>query len=455
VISTKKALQLLMTDLRRVPRDQKDGFLGRAGDRLGEVLLRLFAYKPNLDGRFVAFAIVALYLLTIAVPRVLWGIDIWPWLGVPSGPSRFFDTRNITAAVECRRLGFDPLVSNPCDPWDRPMVYPRIWLALRWLGLNQSDTDLMAVIIVLLFLASLWLLIGRISGGQGLLLAAVVCSPAVMLAIERTNMDLAVFVILALAVLTWRSRRIPATVGPALVLIAAVAKIYPVFALGAYFIAGKRRAALAAIVCSGAFAVYAVVTLDDILAVAKAAPQGEYHSYGARILLARLYHLVVPEGWGGGEVVAQALAMIPLLAITISLWIWVRRRYSPPDKQMVIGHRRLGFYFGALLFLGTFSLGNNFDYRLVFLLLTIPQLFQWIVDERDQVRGRLAAVCLTNELTLVWVGALSQYILLADEIVSWTLTVVLALLLATSVPKLSSLWHLLVPTTKAKQGVVA
>jgi hypothetical protein len=441
-----------MTDERRTPKDPKHGFFRRIDERAREVLLRVFAYKPHVDGRFVAITIVALYLLVIAVPRVFWGIDVWPWLGVPSGPSRFFDTRNITAAVECRRLGLDPLVNNPCDPWDRPMVYPRIWLALRWLGLNQSDTDLMAVIIIILFLGSLWLLIGRISAGQGFLLAAVVCSPAVMLAIERTNMDLAVFVIVALSVLTWRSRHMPAVVGPALVLVAAVAKIYPVFALGAYLVAGKRRPALVAIVCSAAFAVYAAVTLDDILAVAKAAPQGEYHSYGARILLARLYNLVAPTGWRGGEVAAQALAIIPLVAITISLWMWVRRRYPPPDDQIAVSSAHLSFYFGAFVFLATFSLGNNFDYRLVFLLLTIPQLFEWIVGERNHVRGRLAAGCLITELILLWVGALSQHIFLADEIVSWTLAGVLTLLLATSVPNLSSLWYFIVPTAEARKA---
>lgn len=36
----------------------------------------------------------------------------------------------------------------------------------------------------------------------------------------------------------------------------------------------------------------------------------------------------------------------------------------------------LAFRIGAGLFVGTFALGNNWDYRLVVLILTIPQLLQ-------------------------------------------------------------------------------
>ena len=39
--------------------------------------------------------------------RVVWGIDVRPFLGVPFGPSLFFDARNLTAVWECHRLAYD------------------------------------------------------------------------------------------------------------------------------------------------------------------------------------------------------------------------------------------------------------------------------------------------------------------------------------------------------------
>ena len=64
-------------------------------------------------------------------------------LAVPrrsAGPSLFFDARNLTAAWECQRLGYDPLYENPCDPWGRPLMYLRPWLLSACLGLDQSHT---------------------------------------------------------------------------------------------------------------------------------------------------------------------------------------------------------------------------------------------------------------------------------------------------------------------------
>lgn len=383
------------------------------------------------DGRVVMLLTAGVYLAMVALFRLVAHVDIWPQLGVPTGPSTFFDTRNIMAALECRRLDLDPLVENPCDPWGRPMVYPRVWLALRFLGLDQSHTNVFAIALILLFLLSFYALLGRITLGEGTMTALAICSPAVMLAVERANMDLAIFVILTSAVLIWRrmgNRR--DILAPALVFLAAVAKVYPVFALAAFPATLRRRATVAASVCFVAFVGYAVMSLDDLQTIAERAPQGEYYSYGARILLARFFHLVVPEAWEGGTAITQLLAAIPVAGAALATWLWVRRRirWAASDEPA----RLLAFHLGSLLYLGTFVLSNNFDYRLVFVLLTMPQLFSWIRDEG--LIARLAGGCLTSALVLLWVGALSPYVAATDEIASWATAGFLGSLVAASIP---------------------
>src|ERR687892_1044090 len=103
-------------------------------------LSRVLSHGPHQDGRLLIAAMAGVYLLAVAGGRAIFSFDLWPHLGVPVGPSLFFDGRNVAAAAECRDLGFNPLVHNPCDPWGRPMVYPRVWLALRWLGLEEYHT---------------------------------------------------------------------------------------------------------------------------------------------------------------------------------------------------------------------------------------------------------------------------------------------------------------------------
>jgi hypothetical protein len=403
--------------------------------RVAAILL----YRPEVDGRVLLAVVLVVYFAVVAIPHLIWGADVWRFLGVPTGPSPFFDTRNLTAALECRRLGYDPLRESPCDPWERPLNYPRIWLALRWLGLNQSHTNVLAVTLIALFLVSVCLLVGRVSMGAGAVLAVAVCSPSVMFAIERGNMDIVIFSLLAAAVLVWRYGRWGDLWSPLIVLLAAAAKIYPVFALPAFAFTRRHRSVLIAIACAVAFGAYALVTLDDIAANARIAPQGDYHAFGARILPASIYHRFVLGRWQGGSATKQLLAIVPLLVAAPFVWIAGRRRLPPADPQLA-SWSRLAFWIGALVFLGTFAVGNNFDYRLVFLLLTFPQLMAWASASEVEPRRWLGAVTLLTVLVLLWIGALSEPLALTDEVVTWATVLLFSLLLAASVPRLGTIW---------------
>jgi hypothetical protein len=402
--------------------------------------LAIAVFRTDIDGRILAAGVLAVYFLTVGLPRQFWGINIWPRLGVPAAPSLFFDTRVVTAGLECRRVGLDPLTFNPCDPDGRTLNYPRVWLLLRWLGLNQSHTDLLAGVFIALFLVAIYFLLGRISLGEGTLVSLALCSSSVMFGIERGNTDIVVFALLALAVVMWRcgSRR-NEMASPVVVLLAAILKIFPVFGLPAYLLLRRRQAAIAALGCLATLAVYAVFFAADLEALARGTPQGQYNSYGARILPAIVYHHLVPGRWQGGTLTKQALAVVPLLIAAPLAWLLGRRRRPQPDPESA-GWRRLAFYLGSLLFLGTFGVSNNWDYRLVFLLLTLPQLFAWITDPSPDPRGGMAAFATITVLVLLWIGALSQWLAAADEVVTWATAALLLGLLSAAIPSLRELW---------------
>jgi hypothetical protein len=419
-----------------------DRFVG-AG-RLQRAVVDVTTFRRDLDGRILAAGMVTAYFVAVAIPRLLWGINIWPRLGVPAAPTLFFDTRVVTAGLECRRMGLDPLVSNPCDPVGRPLNYPRAWLLLRYVGLNQSHTNAIAVVFIALFLSSVILLVGRISLGEGVLLGVALCSPSVMFGVERGNVDIVMFALVALAVILWRRRgEMGHVASPLVVLLAAAMKIYPVFGLPGYLFIRRRRAAVTALACMAAFAVYAFITRGDIDAAARATPQGQYNSFGVRILPAAIYHHLVPQEWRGGAIVKQLLAIVPLVVGVPVVWRLGRRRLPQPDPGGA-GWRRLGFLAGSLLFLGSFALGNNWDYRLVFLLLTLPQLFEWIADPFPDPRGPLAGLTTVLLLVLLWIGPLSNPLALTDEVVTWATVGLFLGLLSASLPSVRETWDSLI-----------
>lgn len=408
---------------------------------------RLLAWRPEIDGRLVMVVAVSTYLGTIATFRLAWDVDLWPWLGVPSGPSLFFDARNLTAAWECERLGYDTLYESPCDPQGRPLNYTRAWLLFGVLGFDQSHTIPLAVVLIGAMFLTFSILVGRVPAGTGLVLSAAVCSPAIMLAVERTNLDVALFSLVALSIIAWRSWPSVAPVAsPVLVLGAAVLKVYGVFALPAFVLTRQRRAARTALVCIALFVVYAALNLRDIAHIARIAPQGVLYSYGARILPAHLYHLAGPDGWAGPGILKQFIAGIPLVLMTGALALLVRRRHGT-IAEVPVGDTSplLALHVGTLIFLGTFAAGNNFDYRLVFLLLTFPQLLLWVGAPAHRLSS-LAAAALVGILVLLWIGSLSEALSLWDELASWIVAGLLAAIGAATVPSARTIRDSVLPT---------
>ena len=103
---------------------------------------------------------------------------------------------------------------------------------------------------------------------------------------------------------------------------------------------------------------------------------------------------------------------------------------------------------GAAIYVGTFLLGNNWDYRLAFLVILVPQLVEWMRSSRKAYR--LAAI---SSMVLVllscwhlWIMEMpavsilysvddpKRFWIVVDEIFNWMLFACLAYLLVASAP---------------------
>jgi Glycosyltransferase family 87 len=390
----------------------------------------------GLDGRIVVLAAAALYGLAVATARAGWEVDLWPSLGVNSAPTLFYDARNVAAAADCWALGYDPLVENPCDPAGRVMVYPRVWVVVHYLGVTQDRTLWFGGILVALFLASVLLLVGRLSIAQGFVVAAAVVSPAVMFAVERGNVDILLFAVFVAAVFAWSARdKVTPLLSPSLIVVAAIAKLYAIFALPAYWFTGVQRARWAVVGGAAAMGAYLLLTFGDVRQLLKSPEGGLLYSYGARILIGDLYHRFQPETWAYGSLLAQLIAMIPVIVASVAIWVWLRRRLPGQSADERVRPGTLAFHLGALTYLGTFVTRRSGDYRLVFVLLTLPLLLEWAWGEPGEVRTVLGRIGLVAVLVGLYVGALSPYIAPWDELASWAIAGAFVALLAATVPR--------------------
>ncbi len=376
-------------------------------------------------------ATLAGYFLLLAV---LGGQPGWDRLGVPDLQPSFADLRSVTSAWECDRQGTPVLPVNPCDPYGgRPANYPSLWLAPSGLGLGQGSTVALGVASAVVFLVSLLFLLSRARARGRLLCAAVAISPGVMLGVERGNVDILLFAVVVAALALFRRSPAARVAGEAMLLGAALLKLFPVFAWGV-LLRQPRRPAIASILLIGAaFAIYVVATADTIRAIERAVPQNVGFSYGADVGF---------DSLGAGDWPTR----FALAAAVIAIALLARGRTALADAGGERDrHARFAldaFVAGAGVYVASFALGHNYDYRMVFVLLALPQLTLWAHERAiggpapvPAPRLTLAALVASLWLSLplnaaigFWIGpleflTLDQLGFSIDELANWTLFV--------------------------------
>jgi hypothetical protein len=321
----------------------------------------------DLDGRVLAGAILLVFLVVLLSFHAVNGTTPWAHVGVEPGDKSFADLRSVTSAWDCQQKGIQAFPNNPCDPFHRPANYPRVWIQLGRLGLGQGDTVPLGIAIAVLFFVAAFSVTGPLKLWEGAVYGAALIAPATMLGVERGNVDLLVFALVVLGLLLVRRS---AWAGAAPIVLAGILKLFPAFAVVVLLRLRRRRpAALASIVVLG---VYALATLDDIRTLRHVIPRVVVNSYGAGVVVEALRLAGVSWVQSASEVRYVRVAVIGLGALLALALLLIGRGDGGSD-----GRRLDAFWAGAAIYLGTYVFGNNFDYRLAFLLLCIPQLCAW------------------------------------------------------------------------------
>lgn len=339
----------------------------------------------------VLLAIVGGYFI------VLWAVGgryHWDILGVPVLHFPYGDLRSVTSAWECTRKGISVMAANPCDPMRRSANYPGIWMAPSHLGFGVGDTIWLGRAIAAAFLvAAIAVLPAGARVADAFVYGAAVCSPSVMLGIDRGNVDILLFALVVLAVLLYRhGHGRAAPLAHALVLFTAVLKLFPIFAAGLFLGDRSRRGVLLLSATFAAFGVYCLWILDELRVIWRVTPQPSDYAYGIRICSEWIASLA-------GNTSLRALDLVIAVVVVVGVVILRRRLHdSLPIAADMPGRRDLDlFVAGAGIYVLTYVLFRSYEYRLVFLLLALPQLLRWARAGRALAQLSLAAL-----LAVLW-----------------------------------------------------
>jgi hypothetical protein len=357
---------------------------------------------------------------------------------IPADPPGFLDSRQFAWASESYAQGYDPLVDNPVNPKGQPLNYPRIWHLLFSLGINESHTNIMGSIIVILFFigTGIFWYSRTFNNLTYLLLSALILSPAVMLGIERSNIELVIFFLLSLAVTVIYYSGISALI---LFLFAAVLKLYPVFGFLYLLKENQKRFWILLFVSSGIFILYAVLSFRDFLLVYETTPKLVGSSFGINVWWmglrnSRYFNLPVTESM---SLILKALSyIIALLILGATLFFGTRRR----DERLLAEAQYIdAFRVGAGIYIGCFLLMNTHDYRFIFLVFAVPQLTEWLWNKGKNI-SRISLITVLAMIFSVWSFFVMRFLgrrltFAAEELCNWIILAGLLYLLFSSFPE--------------------
>ncbi|MEW6614773.1 MAG: glycosyltransferase 87 family protein [Thermodesulfobacteriota bacterium] len=399
------------------------GIIGKTAKYFNQKTLRLLAYKNEYDLRPFLISIIILYFLIIYISSFFMSYHLFwrNYLGVPALSPGFADLRGLLSGVESYREGYDPYLDNPHDPFGRKFNYPRIWLNLSVLGITQSLTNLVGIIFAFLFFILLLLIFNKINLGELVFYALAIISPTVMLSVERGNTDLVIFMLIVLGLLILNSKKNSSFWGYFLLIISTILKLFPIFAFASVLREKKGVCIFTSIFALIIFSLYIYLS-NDFFLISRNTPRSMGMSYGGLItfdwintIIKRVLEFNIPR--------PTIIIIYGIFIFFIFLLSYVlAAKFGGITKDYEPSLHLDAYRTGSFIFIGTFIYGNNFDYRLIFLLIVLPQMTLWIKEQKEFSKtSKYALILLILTLYLSRLGP--NYNLNIDEFINWTLLI--------------------------------
>jgi hypothetical protein len=340
-----------------------------ASDRLPGAVMWLWRIFPGtcLGLAFGLLSILFLLGNTDAYSAILWQMGVDPFV------FPFLDSHGVLATAECHGYGFDVIAENPCDVLGRTLDYSPFWLLTTKLGLHTGLTQIAGLSLDLLFLFWIFFLPPSQGWLQALTLTLALLSSTVGFALERANLDLAIFVV-AIVAANWALRgTIWRMLGYGFITLAALVKYYPGILL---ILAIRERLVLLvclAVTTIAITALFAVTQATDILRTLAQIENGSWFTdaFGAQNLSRGLVELF-SRSFAGLAPPAMALELAFVAVAVIAATAIARTEDLQGSFDFLPQRSRVLLLAGCALMVSCFFAAQNAPYRGIYFLFVLP-----------------------------------------------------------------------------------
>jgi hypothetical protein len=378
------------------------------------------------SGTVVALGILGAAIALLALGRVIGWDSTWRAFGVTPLQPPFFDMHVINDYAACAAKGVDAYSPEACNADN--FNIPPTWLWLGFLGIGGSDSSwVSAAVIAATGIVAVLLFRGR-SWSYGVVALTAIISPSVMMGVERGNLDLLILALVGSAALIYEERRAGrACAAFAFLGLGVALKLFPMFCISLVSRFSRQTFIFASAIAALSL-IYLDMTMKYIVLIRRNVPTTFILSYGYKAIFLGVDHMrseagLIPIGLANTWLPAFTAAAVLICAAALAGKSFRNgRKFCSVDRSSA----GTAFLFGAGIYCGTYLLGTNFIYRLMFLLLCVPQLQDWQIRlwEGDQAIGSAELALFGTVLGALWLNGNANghsIFLLLPQLLDWLL----------------------------------
>jgi hypothetical protein len=196
-----------------------------------------------------------------------------------------------------------------------------------------------------------------------------------------------------------------------LLMFASVLNLFPIF--GLFYLLKEKKRKFWSLFFSGLglFIIYGLYSFNDFKQVYITTAHSAKVHYGINVYWMALNHHRIFNLHLQDDVImaARILTYMTIAVILIvTLLLGIKKSASAKSENM----QHLDFFrVGAIIYVGTFMLGTNVDYRLMFLIFTIPQLVSWIYIKENKNKSLVPLITLSAIVFSCWNYVIKKYLL--------------------------------------------
>lgn len=337
---------------------------------LNNIDLNLFFNKKIFMKLFFSILLSSLIFL-LSLDEQLWP-NFWGSLQVPPNIIPFSDFKAHLFFYQCTEIGID-INNQNCiyinDGNAKINTHPRIWVYL--FGLFNLDNPIVYNFSILFILSLYFYIIFQLfekfnNSSSKILLLALLLSTSNFLLLERLGTDIIIFI------LVYFTLNIRAKLAQSLIIFFGfILKYYPIFLVSLFIDKKKFLFIFLAFVISFFYFYY----LNEMNSLNKNMVEMALPiAYGSRTMLKAFYHLSVHYNLFLNESNIDFYRNLVVLFFSIYVFILILFGYFGLNKEIVEKKYEKFFLAGASIYVGSFIVGANVDYRLIFLVFTIPYI---------------------------------------------------------------------------------